>query len=104
MAETGDGAKNQARVDVAGFFVAKAEPFHGARPEVFHQHVRRRDQPFQDFQPVGVLEVQCQASLVAVDAHEIGALAVDERRAIGAGVVPGARALHLHHVGAHVGE
>ena len=53
---------------------------------------------------LGVLEIERDALLVAVDAQEIRALAVDERRSPGARVVAAARMLDLDDPRAHVGE
>ena len=75
-----------------------------AGPEVFDQHVRPRDQPLQDRPPFGVLEIEGQAFLVAVDAEEVRAFFVQKRRAPGPGVVALARLLDLDDARAHVAQ
>ncbi len=44
LAETGNRAIDQARVDFGQFFIGKAQPVHDAGAEVFHQHIGRPDQ------------------------------------------------------------
>ncbi len=51
-----------------------------------------------------MFEVHRQAALAAIDAHEINALAVDERRAVAARVIACTPPLELDHIGAHVPE
>src|SRR5205085_11976648 len=81
-----------------------------ARLEVLDPHVRAWRQLLDDARAVRGLEVRLDRALAAVGRVEIGGaemlavLAFDERRAPGAGVVAGAAALDLDHVGAEVGE
>ncbi len=51
-----------------------------------------------------MLQVEREALLVPIDAEKVSALAVDEWRTPGAGVVAFPRLLHLDHARAHVGE
>jgi hypothetical protein len=84
--------------------VAEPHLVERARAEVLDQHVRAGDERVEQPTPFGVLEVQRDAFLVAVDAQEVRALACDERRAPRAGVVAAAGPLDLDDAGAHVGE
>ena len=63
-----------------------------------------RDQPVEDRAPFGLLEVERDAFLVAVDAEEVRALALEKRRAPRARVVALARLFDLDDARAHVGE
>src|SRR5262249_13899950 len=97
-----DRAENQPRIDLARRVIAKPKGFHGAGAKVFDQYVSGLDEPTQNLQRLRVLEVQCQAALTAVDTHKIGALTVDKRWTIAPRVIASFRALHFHHIGAHV--
>src|SRR5262249_48366945 len=62
------------------------------------------DQTLQHLERAVVLEVQREAALVAVHAHEGRALVAPERRRPGAGIVAASRPLDLDDVGTHVAE
>src|SRR5688500_6099309 len=72
--------------------------------EVLHHHVRPGDQPVEDVAPLGCLEIERHALLVAVDPQEIRALRLDERRPPGAGIVTPARLFDFDDARAHVAE
>ena len=104
--------------------VREAQPGQAADAVVLHEHVRAREEPAQHLAPGLRLEVQAQASLVAVDREVVGrlarvagnsarvALGIRQRPASGCAGErrsPGARAvalgrLDLDHVGAEVGQ
>lgn len=104
-AETADRAVDQLRVPGPEFARAESQPFHRAGTEVLHHDVGFGDQGAGLFEPRLGGEVQDDGPFVPVDAQEVrrGAVLV-RRRVPGPGLVPDARALHLHHVGAEVGE
>ena len=101
MAEARAGRVDEPRIARLQHIPAVAEALHGAGPEVLHQHVRAFQQALEMGTVVGLLQVQRDTFLAAVDRHEIGRLAADER-AEGTGIVPRAGHLHLDDPGAEV--
>ena len=75
-----------------------------AGPEVLDEDIGARDERVEHAASLGALEVERHALLVPVDAQEVSALAVDERRSPRARVVAAARMLDLDDPRAHVGE
>ena len=61
-------------------------------------------QPLDDPLRLGLLEIEREGLLVAVDAEEIRAFGADERRSPPARIVAAAGLLDLDHARAHVGE
>src|SRR5690349_7699116 len=84
--------------------VSKPETVHRARAEVFDENVGARDKRVEDRAAARMLEVERDAFFVAVDAEEIGALALDEGGTPAACIVPLARLFDLDDAGAHVGQ
>ena len=82
--------------------IADLQPLGGARTEILDHHVRLAHQAIHDVTPGGLLEIEPQPPLVAVDALELPA-AVRHGRGKGARRVA-AVGLDLDHVGAHVGQ
>ena len=80
LSESGDRAVDQTRVRRRQRGVVKSQLGQRAGAEVLHDDVGARQQPVQDLPSFRVLEIEGDALLVAVDAQEIRALAVDERR------------------------
>ena len=72
-----------------------------ARCQVLHQHIGGGDQLLEHRQRAGLLQVQRQAFLGAVDPHEMRRQAIDPL-VIGPGKVAHARALHLDDPGPQV--
>ncbi len=103
FAEAGDRAVHELGILVGEGGVAEAELLHGARPEILEEHVTLPDQGAQDRLSLGVLEVEGDALLVAIDRHEVGGFAAHERRPA-SGVVPLAGFLDLDDLGTHVPE
>src|SRR5207249_12340595 len=101
---TRDGAVHESGVARRERRVIKAELAERAWPEVFHHHVALGDQPVENRSPFRLLEVERDAFLVAIDAQEVRALALEERRAPRARIVALARLLNLDHARAHVAE
>src|SRR6185295_10225302 len=84
--------------------VVEAHLRERARAEILDEDVALRDQLLQNRAPFGVLEVERDAFLVAVDAEEIRALAAKKWWSPRAGVVAFARLFDLDHARAHVAE
>ena len=118
-----DGQVDQARIEAVQLVVGEAKPRQAADAEVLDQDVAPREQPRQHLAASGLLEVEAEAALVAVDGQVVGRLAsVGRVRArvtgriglarlggTGEGRSPGARAiavrrLDLDHVGTEVGQ
>jgi len=99
-----DRAVDEPRIDLARCFVAVPEALHQAGTEILDHDVGRNEHVMENLQSLLVLQVERHAALVAVYAHEVRALAANERGAIAARVVAVARPFDLHHVGAHVGQ
>src|SRR5439155_10111902 len=103
LAESRDRAVDDTRVDRAHVVVAEPEAGRRARAEVLQDDVGPGRQREPDRPAGGRLQVERDASLVAVVGHEGRALAADLRR-YRARVVADARPLELDHVGAEVAE
>jgi hypothetical protein len=109
LAVTGDRAIDDARVDRLHRLVADAQLVHHAGAEAFEDHVGIPGQAQEGGHAGGLLEVEAQAFLVAIDHAEEDAVAAFASggaltRTHGAGVVAGARVLDLDHLGAEVGQ
>jgi len=63
----GDRAVDEARVEPRHALVIDAETGGHARPEAFEDDVRLRRQTLEDRAPLGVLEIESHAALVALD-------------------------------------
>jgi hypothetical protein len=82
--------------------VAQSEPGRHAGQEVLHDHVSPLSELEGDLRPLGMLEIEGDAALVAIDGREGGAhpvLATQDAQVVAQG-----RPLHLDDVGAEVGE
>ena len=67
LAEAGDGAIDQPRIDRRQRLIADAELVHHAGPEILHHHVGLGGEPLDDRDRLRLLQVERQAALVAVD-------------------------------------
>ena len=85
-------------VDRLHHVVTQAKALHHSRSKVLDDDVCIRGELEKDLLGLVLLEVKGEAALVAIDGHEIGALALNERRAPVAGVVAAARNLDLDDV------
>ena len=104
LAEARRDAIHQPWVQRRRRLVAQAQALDGGQPHVVHQHVHRRQQPLDHRHAVGLLEVDAQRALVAVDRQEDRAHAArPARHAVGTHAVALGR-LDLDHVGAVVAE
>ena len=72
--------------------------------EILHQHVAVLDQPLEDFLALGVLGVDRDRALVAVEHREVEAVRALHVAQLAARDVADAGPLDLDHVGAHIGE
>ncbi|MNN09333.1 hypothetical protein D3C81_1222110 [compost metagenome] len=111
LAETGDRAVDQLRIDLLQRRIVEAIRLKSADLEVFQHDVGFCRQFADDALAFRLGEVDGDGLLVAVGRKEIGRLAgvapvgvLEERRAPVAGVVADVRALDLDHFGAEVGE
>ena len=105
LAIAGDGAVDQAGIVRAQAFIAQPHPLHPTRLEVFHHHIGLHSQPPED-RPAGLrLQIERQATLIAIGAQKICTLpAIGEGRTPVAGVIPPARLLDLDHFGAVIAQ
>ena len=103
MAETAAGGIDEPGVALPEGLVAKAEPLHRARPEIFHHNVGLCGQLDEELPTVGLLEVEGQAFLAPIEGDEVGAWPSYEGPHF-AGLVTAGRLLHLDDIGPEVGE
>src|SRR6185437_929329 len=91
---------DEARIRCAQTLRAGAEPLRRAGPEVLDEDIRFADQAFEDPAVAVVLQVESDATLVAVVGLEVRRVSAALVAAVGIAV----RALHLDDVGAEIGE
>ena len=100
LTKTGDAGQNDARVHGCQSSVIHAQFFLHVGPPVFDHDVGVLDQPHQDVQSAGLLEVQGHRALVAVDVLEVAAAAVGGKHGfIG---INARRGLYANHVCAEI--
>jgi hypothetical protein len=102
-AVAGDRAVDQVRPAGAQGVGVQAEPFDGARDEVLHEHVGCVDEPLEQRAVGGVLDVELDALLAAVEPDEVAGLPVHGAVVVTSEVTDGG-ALDLDDPGAEVGE
>ena len=98
-----DRAVDQSRIDGGERFIAEAQAIHHAGPIVLDQDVALGGEILDQRHAGIVLQIDDDALLAAVDAQEIVALVVAERREQ-PGFVAGARRLDLQHFRAEIGQ
>lgn len=76
--ESGDRAVDQAVVESTHGVVVDAHPLDGVRPERDDEDVGVADQTGEHLVALLALQVQCNGSLAAIDAEEVGALTLTE--------------------------
>src|SRR5918994_3207029 len=96
--EAGDGAIDEAGIELLQGFVAETELFQGATPHVLDHDIRIRSERLDPLQTFRVLEVHAYGALVAVDGQKVCRLAPCEGRSPLAGVVAALGVLDLDHV------
>ena len=82
-----------------------AEPqlLHNAGPEIFQHKIGCLGELENDVASRGLLEIDCDAALVAIDRDIVGAFALEMRRRVADHIAEAAR-LDLDDVGAHVAQ
>ena len=103
-AEALDRGDDHARVELVDVVPGQAHAVERAGREVLDQHVAGLDQPVEDIHALGMLGVDGDRPLAAVEHGEIEAVGARHVAQLPARDVAGARTLDLDHVGAHVGE
>src|SRR5207253_4539921 len=84
LAEAGDAAVDDARVDRSQCLVVDAQPFLHTRAVVLHDDVGVARELLEDRHPLRIPEVQSHAPLVAVEILEIEAVAITAHAVAGA--------------------
>ena len=103
-AKPGNGAVNQAGLDLGQFPIAQLQPLHNAGAKVFHHHVGVLQQSPEHLPARLFPQVQGQAALVAVQRQKAGRPAAIKGRPHPPGIVAAIGLLNLHHVRAHIGQ
>src|SRR5262249_44158476 len=101
LAKAGDAGVDEARIDLAQYLVIDAEPRLHVGAEVLYDHVGFSDHLLECRDALGGLEVERHAPLVAVQIHEIGAVAWAAQRLAALQV---SRGFDLDDVGSPVGK
>ena len=108
LAEAGDRAGDDARVDRGQGVVVDLQPPGDAGGEVVQHHIGVAHQFVEEAQPGLGLEVDGHRTLVAVQGEEVGAHAVQGMLRVvlkqAAGALALAGRLHLHRIAAEVGQ
>ena len=99
LPKAGNAGIDQARVDRLQRLVVDAEPGLYIGPVVLDDDIRVPHQLAEDLDPLGCLEIQRQAALVAVQVLKIGTVTRTAETFAGPG-----RRLDLDHLGAPIGE
>ena len=104
--ETAHGAIDNDRIELSRIFVADAETFENTGTEVLHDDIRRCDEASGYGDALGLLEVEGQAALVAVDNHVGCRDPIDPVGIVGVvgRVLLEGDTFDLDDVGPHVGE
>ena len=103
-AEALDRGHDHARVGLVDVLPGQPHAVERAGREILHQHVAVPDQPIEDFLALGMLGVDGDRALVAVEHGEIEAVGALHVTQLAARDVADAGPLDLDAVGAHIGE
>ena len=103
-AEALDRGDDHARVVLVDVVPGQAHAVERAGGEVLDQHVAGLDQPVEDIHALGMLGIDGDRPLAAVEHGEIEAVGIGHVAQLAARDIAGARTLDLDHVGAHIGE
>jgi hypothetical protein len=95
---------DHARVGLVDVLPGQAHAIERAGREILDQHIAVLDQAIEDFLALGVLGVDRDRTLVAVQHREVERVLALHVAELGAGDVADARTFDLDAVGAHVGE
>src|SRR6516225_5787658 len=103
-AEALDRGHDHARIGLVNVLPGQPHAVERAGREIFHQHVAVLDQPIEDLLALGMLGVDGDRALAAVEHGEIEAVGAFDVAQLAAGDVTHAGPFDLDHVGAHIGE
>ena len=103
-AEALDRGHDHARIGLVDVLPGQPHAVERAGREILHQHVAVLDQPIKDFLALGMLGVDGDRALAAVEHGEIEAVGAFDVAQLAARDVADAGPLDLDHVGAHIGE
>ena len=103
LAVGGDGAVDEAGVELLQGFIPQAQAIHDAGAVALHQDVRVRDHLFEDRNGFRILQVQYQGLLAPVAGHmrEAGAVHHGHEETV---VVPGDGLLDMDDFGVVIGQ
>ena len=104
IAEALDGSDDQLRIEFLDALPGKAHPIECARAEVLDQHIGPLDQLFQHLLTLGLLGVQRERLLVAVEHREVQGVRIRNVTQLASRNVARAGPLHLDHVGTEPGQ
>lgn len=104
MAEAGNCAVDQRRIDLLQILIPETKALHDTRTIVFHQDVAFLNKIPENLLSFFRLQVQGDSPLISVQVHEVGALSALNDRCIVTGIVSAARHLDLNNIRAHVSE
>src|SRR5262244_2361011 len=103
-AEALDRGHDHARIGLVDVLPGQPHAVERAGREILHQHVAMLDQPIEDFLALGMLGVDGDRTLVAVEHGEIEAVGAFDVAQLATRDIAHAGPLDLDHVGAHIGE
>src|SRR5260221_10510888 len=103
-AEALDRGHDHARIGLVDVLPGQPHAVERAGREIFHQHVAVLDQPIEDLLALGMLGVDGDRTLAAVEHGEIEAVGAFDVAQLAARDVADAGPLDLDHVGTHIGE
>src|SRR5215468_9959810 len=103
-AEALDRGHDHARIGLVNVLPGQAHAVERAGREILHQHVAVLDQPIEDLLALGMLGVDGDRALAAVEHGEIEAVGAFDVAQLAARDVADAGPLDLDHVGAHISE
>ena len=101
VAESRNGCVDDPGVDLPEFIVSQPELVHHSGAVVLYDHVALADEVAEHFFSFFGLQVQGDPGFVPVQVHEVGALAVYERR-VPARIVAGSGTFYLYNFSAHI--
>ena len=102
--ETLHRGDDHARIELVDVLEGQPHAVERAGREILNQHVAFPHQTVEDFLALGMLAVDGDRALRAVEHREIKTVGAFDVAQLAAGDVARARPLHLDHVGAHEGE
>jgi hypothetical protein len=107
VAEAGNGAVDDVRLELSDRVVVQLQTLHDARGEIFENDVAFFDQVANDLKSARMFDIETDALFSPVDIDVVRALrdaVVRDPQILQSFVGPVSVTLHLDHVGAHVGQ